>query len=221
MPAEQSQKHDSLSLPLAPAAAMYELVRRRVKYIIACDADSDPAYEFGDLSNAIEKCRVDFGVQIEMGEYMKIAPDEKTRLSATHFAVGMIRYLPQSAAEEAYGTEPGVLVYIKRSITSDEPAQVLGQRSAGSSFPHDETLNQFFNETLFEAYRALGEHMGAILERAYTTFRATGSMVMPAPRDMAPEQRADYVRVFFDCLLTKAWKDITLLIPDKPTLPQG
>jgi hypothetical protein len=42
----------------------------------------------------------------------------------------------------------------------DEPAQVLGQRAASSAFPHDTTLNQFYNETRFEAYRALGEHLG-------------------------------------------------------------
>ena len=190
---------------------LYELVRRRVKYIIVCDADSDPDYEFGDLANAIEKCRVDFGVQIEMNDYTKIAPDEKTRRSATHFAIGMIHYLPQTAAEEAQGTSPGVLLYIKSSITGDEPAQVLGQQSAGSRFPHDETLNQFFNETQFEAYRALGEHMGAFLETRYTLFLTSNGGTMPAPAGMAPEQRAEFVRMFFNSFLIKAWTDPSLL----------
>ena len=48
---------------------LHELIRRRVKFIIACDADADPKYEFGDLANAIDKCKVDFGVRIKMGEY--------------------------------------------------------------------------------------------------------------------------------------------------------
>ena len=45
---------------------VYELVRRRCRYIIACDAGEDGAMSFEDLGNAIEKCRADFGVDIEI-----------------------------------------------------------------------------------------------------------------------------------------------------------
>jgi len=185
---------------------LYELIRRRVKYIIVSDADADPTYEFGDFANAIEKCRVDFGVQIDMGDYSTMVPRKKTALSTTHFAVGKIRYLPQSLADQTY-PDYGVLLYIKSSITGDEPAQVLGQRSAGSKFPHDETLNQFFNETQFEAYRALGDHMGkSIMEDLYSTYLTANGKDFPAPRDLSAEQRADFVRTFFDSFLTAAWE---------------
>jgi len=180
---------------------VYELVRRRVKYIIICDADADPKYEFGDLANAIEKCRVDFGVQIEMNDYSKIAANEKTKLSETHFAIGRIHYRPQSASEVANGADEGVLLYIKSSITGDEPAQVLGQRSAGSPFPHDTTLNQFFTETQFEAYRALGEHMGTVLDDQYLAFLSDNGITLPGPSDLTAEQRAEYVRNFFQFFL--------------------
>jgi Patatin-like phospholipase. len=43
---------------------IYELVRRRCQFIIASDADADESMAFGDLGNAIRKCRSDFGVEI-------------------------------------------------------------------------------------------------------------------------------------------------------------
>lgn len=133
---------------------IYELVRRRMKYIIACDADADPNYIFEDLANAVEKCRRDFGVEIEI-DTSEIKPNKKTQLSKSHFAAGKINY-PASANTPACA---GVLLFFKSSLTGDEPADVLGRRSVDSRFPHDTTVNQFFNETQFEAYRALGEHM--------------------------------------------------------------
>jgi len=133
---------------------IYELVRRRMKYIIACDADADPNYAFEDLANAVEKCRRDFGVEIKI-DTSEIKPNKKTQLSKSHFAVGEINY-PAGAGTPV---TTGILLFFKSSLTGDEPADVVGRRAVDSRFPHDTTVNQFFNEMQFEAYRALGEHM--------------------------------------------------------------
>lgn len=133
---------------------IYELVRRRVKYILSCDASADPKYYFDDLANAVEKCRRDFGVEIEINP-SPIRPDEHTGWSSKHFAVGVIQY----PAVEGKASEKGILLYVKSSLTGDEPADVIFQKSERSEFPHDPTLKQFFSETQFEAYRALGESM--------------------------------------------------------------
>ena len=45
---------------------VYELVRRHCRYIVACDAGADPAYQFEDLGGMIRKCREDLGVPIEI-----------------------------------------------------------------------------------------------------------------------------------------------------------
>jgi len=45
---------------------IYELVRRRCKYIIACDGSQDSEFAFEDLGNAIRKCDADFGAEIEI-----------------------------------------------------------------------------------------------------------------------------------------------------------
>lgn len=44
--------------------AFYELIRRRARLIIVCDAGADPDLQFTDLANAMEKVRTDFGTLI-------------------------------------------------------------------------------------------------------------------------------------------------------------
>ena len=43
-----------------------ELAPCRCRYIIVCDADADPKFEFEDIGNAIRKIRIDFGIDIEI-----------------------------------------------------------------------------------------------------------------------------------------------------------
>jgi hypothetical protein len=51
------------------------------------------------------------------------------------------------------------LIYIKPSLTGDEPADVLHYAASHPSFPHETTANQFYTESQFESYRALGQHI--------------------------------------------------------------
>ena len=44
----------------------YELVRRRVPFIVCSDAGQDPEYEFADLANLVRKARTDFGAEIQI-----------------------------------------------------------------------------------------------------------------------------------------------------------
>ncbi len=132
---------------------IYELVRRRCRFIIACDAGQDGAVTFGDLGNAIEKCRSDFGVDIEI-DVSKIRPAPGGTTSEWHCAVGSIRYDRQNRQEVA-----GTLLYIKSSLTGDEPTDVLRYAAEHRAFPHESTSDQFFDESQFESYRALGYHI--------------------------------------------------------------
>ena len=45
---------------------VYELVRRRCRLIVALDVGQDALDKFEDLGNAIRKCQVDLGVNIDM-----------------------------------------------------------------------------------------------------------------------------------------------------------
>ena len=55
--------------------------------------------------------------------------------------------------------EVGYLVYLKNSLTGDEPAPVLNYKATNPTFPHETTADQFFDDAQFESYRALGVHI--------------------------------------------------------------
>ena len=133
---------------------IYELVRRRCQYIIVGDGEQDENFTFESLGGAVRKCRTDFGVEIDI-EPAGIRPPEG-KLSATHCVVGTIRY-PLLPCERI--PLEGKLLYLKASLTGDEPADVLQYRSVHADFPHETTLNQFFTESQFESYRKLGRHV--------------------------------------------------------------
>jgi hypothetical protein len=133
---------------------LYELVRRKCDFIVAIDASADPTHSLEDLANALRRCRIDFGVEITLTD------DEVNAFSLdgegncrSHVAVGMIRY-PEKK-------KPGRLLYVKASVTGDEPVDVLSYRAQHATFPHETTLDQWFDEPQFETYRRLGQHVAS------------------------------------------------------------
>ena len=133
--------------------ALYELVRRRLAKIVCVDSGADPERSFADLGNAIHKCRVDFGVEIDID----LAPLRARRpgiLPAAGFAIGTIVY-PGTAIE-------GVLIVVKPTLVEarNEPVDVQAYARRNPDFPQQTTADQFFSETQFESYRRLGFHVG-------------------------------------------------------------
>jgi hypothetical protein len=128
---------------------LYELVRRRCRYVIAVDAEEDPNYVFESLGGAVRKCREDFGVEIDINS-RPIQPQHG--LSSSHCVIGRIYYPTEENAQ------PGWLLYIKASMTGDEPADVEQYRGQHDDFPQQSTVQQFFLESQFESYRRLGLH---------------------------------------------------------------
>ncbi|MGF7181740.1 hypothetical protein [Tunturiibacter psychrotolerans] len=74
--------------------------------------------------------------------------------NSIHCVYGTIRY-----PEDSDPSQFGHILYIKASLTGDEPPDILNYRREHKKFPHDTTLNQFFTESQFESYRRLGEHI--------------------------------------------------------------
>ena len=113
--------------------AVYELIRRKVRTIIAIDAGEDPNFEFFDLRNLVIRARNELGAVIEFPEGAApqdiIRPDPATGLSKSHFAVAKITGLKGAYSEKlknlplnSQGKAPryeGYLVYIKSTILSD------------------------------------------------------------------------------------------------------
>lgn len=130
----------------------YELLRRRCRFVIVCDAEEDGSMHFGGLSALVRFARLDLGVEIEV-DLDDLLPREGG-VSRRHVVVGRIRY----PAREGEGPEYGQLLYLKSSVTGDEHPLIRQFRAGNPNFPHDSTANQTFGEAQFEAYRALGEH---------------------------------------------------------------
>ena len=172
---------------------LYELVRRRTRFIICSDAAADPHFTFGDLGNAIERCRTDFGVEIKLSAQLDLQPSLTPPFRAAHYAIGEITYPGQTAT--------GTLLYLKSSLTEDEPSDVLGMAATDAAFPHDTTANQFFKESMFEAYRALGQHIiEQVLERHLPDSevqKAARNQALPTPSDLPARDR---VAILFESL---------------------
>lgn len=133
---------------------LYELVRRRCRFIISVDAGADPATGFGDLGNAVRKCRVDFGVEIDI-DLAALKPTGTDHRPDAACTVGTIDY-PEVEGEPAC---KGRILYIKPclprqgvKLTADIVAYAAEQRE----FPHQPTTDQWFTEAQFESYRQLG-----------------------------------------------------------------
>src|SRR3982074_2911224 len=53
----------------------------------------------------------------------------------------------------------GLMLYLKLSLTGDEAELLKRYRLVHPDFPHQSTLDQFYDEEQFEAYRQLGVHV--------------------------------------------------------------
>jgi hypothetical protein len=127
---------------------IYELLRRHCKYIIAVDAGTDKSFDFRGLVKLIRFARIDMGIDIEID--LKDLRQDSRGFNKKHWALGKIHYSE---------SEIGYLLYIKASITGDENEYIREYRSRNPAFPHQPLTYQFFDETQFEAYRALGYHI--------------------------------------------------------------
>jgi hypothetical protein len=177
---------------------IYEMVRRRCRYIIVSDAGCDPDFSFEDLGNAVRKISLDLGVTITFrgvstlrgraeedrldrhmprlvesiqelvaikrsaGTHHKTPEaDDNSRDDDPLYAVGTIDYGP--------GQQEGFVLYIKAAYHK-ALIKSVGVRSyavAHPDFPHESTVDQFFSESQFESYRALGfELTDTVLKKA-------------------------------------------------------
>jgi len=127
---------------------IYELVRRKCSYILLCDAEQDELSTCEGLANAIRRCRIDFGVEIELNLSAILDRDPTTDFVSAHLQTGTIHYPGD--------TENGTIVYVKTSLKTPETVDIREYAKSNKKFPQESTGDQFFNEAQFESYRKLG-----------------------------------------------------------------
>ena len=153
---------------------IYPLLERRFQVIIACDAEADGGLSFGSFTEALRHAYVDLGVTVDINLGL-IRPDPVTGLSKSHCAVGRVKY-PECT------DRPNWIIYLKNSLTGDEPAPVTNYRASNPAFPHESTIDQFFDDAQFESYRALGVH---IAEDALASWAADPAVALALGRPQA------------------------------------
>jgi hypothetical protein len=140
------------------------------------------------LANLVRKARIDFGAEVyfltEKDLDEVVAPDVRPYLgtleqlrrgtwegtdrlkearqaghSLAYAALARVRYTTHHAGEPAGSW----LLYIKPTLTGREPVDLLEYHRSHPAFPHEPTIDQFFDEAQWESYRRLGQHVAEVL----------------------------------------------------------
>ena len=140
---------------------LYEMVARRCKTILVVDGGHDPTFEYEDLGNALRKIRIDLGIPIHFPQDLVRKSQDKDPFATSKptVMVGTIEYQQVDGDDKSHG----LLIYLKPHLWKTAPADILTYAFSNPEFPHQSTGDQFFSESQFESYRALGfEIAGAI-----------------------------------------------------------
>lgn len=161
---------------------LYEMVLRRNRVIVVSDAGCDETCTLEDLGNAIRKIRIDMGISIDFPLGFNIrARSVEARKPGKYLAIGRIRYsegpsgIPATNGTKATSSQSntevteespltfsetdGILLYIKPAFYGQEPRDIFNYASVQKAFPHESTGDQFFSESQFESYRAMGVYV--------------------------------------------------------------
>jgi hypothetical protein len=147
---------------------LYEMVRRRCRYIVVSDAGADPECAFADLGGAVRKVKIDFDVDIRFDD-LRISSRGRDVEPQRAFALGTIEYPErrwfghEPESPEARKARTGRLLYIKPSYFGQLPVDVRSYAEVSKTFPHESTADQFFSESQFESYRHLGHFFTSAL----------------------------------------------------------
>lgn len=134
--------------------ALYEMIRRRCKFIVVSDAACDPKCTLEDLGNAVRKIKIDFGVDVTFAKITARARAVPADPLGRFCAVADIHYPEDGGHPEAAGK----LIYFKPGLYGELSPAISAYGNLSSDFPHETTGDQWFSEAQLESYRALGCH---------------------------------------------------------------
>jgi hypothetical protein len=142
---------------------LYELVRRKLDVIIVVDGEADEKVALPALVSVAALLPKDFGATLSFFSKTnkslgleRLVPVEKkgqyplgASFASKPYVVGRIDYDDKA---RSYTT----LIYIKATLVAGLDFTTEGYRAGNPDFPHQTTLDQFFDPIQFEAYRDLG-----------------------------------------------------------------
>ena len=138
--------------------AVYELLRRRCKFIVCVDGGHEPGMECVDLNRLQRYAEIDLGIRLQFDTgCLQIGGNG---LSRAHAMLVKIDYGPDRTTSDEGGAgsdQLGWMLLLKLAMTGVEPSYVHDYKRESPAFPHETTGDQIYSEAQFEAYRALGE----------------------------------------------------------------
>jgi hypothetical protein len=162
---------------------VYALLKRELDFIILSDASCDVDYKFGDIENLVRKARIDFGAEIdfytreEAADLFSLAGTELTVVSPEDMAnnhscrgvlLARIRYRERLDGATGRPVRPeGTLLVVKPNLHDELTVDVLAYAQKNTSFPHESTGDQSFDEAQWESYHRLGEDFGRALHDSW------------------------------------------------------
>jgi len=134
---------------------VYELLRRRCKFILCVDGEADSEFTFNGQLTLVRHAQIDFGIRMEP-RFDDIRLDASSGYSRSHIQMLRIIYPDEGEGRSA---AVGLMLYLKLSLTGNEAELLQRYRKLHPEFPHQPTADQFYDEEQFEAYRQLGVHV--------------------------------------------------------------
>lgn len=140
--------------------AVYELLRRRCKFIVCVDGGMEPDMQCVDLIRLERYASIDLGIRMhyDLADLM-LQPNGYGR---AYGILVKIDYNPPKDESERRARKPedcewGWMLFIKLAMVGYGPGYVMDYKRTNPAFPHQTTNDQIYDEAQFEAYRALGE----------------------------------------------------------------
>ena len=140
--------------------AVYELLRRRCKFIVCVDGGMEPEMQCEDLMRLERYAAIDLGIKMHYDiEDLKLQANGYSR---AYGVMVKIDYAPPKDEAERRARKPeeaqwGWMLYLKLAMVGYGPGYVMDYKRQHPAFPHESTGDQVYDEAQFEAYRALGE----------------------------------------------------------------
>lgn len=125
---------------------LYELLRRRCRYIIVSDAGCDPEITLSDLGQAVQRARADFGAEVEICADRLFRGRSEELHDHVHL-LGKVTYADGSTAQ---------ILYLKAMLHTSLSADIYAYWRLNPAFPNQSTADQFYGEMQFDSYRELG-----------------------------------------------------------------
>lgn len=137
---------------------LYELVRRKLEIILIIDGEEDPSISLSSLVSAARRIEQDFGARLDFPageggpERLVMYPSSSgypagVKYAKAPFLVGTLIYNDGSH---------GALIYLKATVIRQMDFTTAGYLANNPGFPHQTTVDQFFDPDQFDAYRLLG-----------------------------------------------------------------